>query len=304
MMDYINRQKGRVAWVSAVLLMISGLFSPNVLALEFPLPPPGNDVVGQLQTVSSEDGDTLVSIGQAYDIGAYEMWQANPQLSKDSLAPGTRVLIPSQFILPPIRKGLVVNLAELRLYYFPKNQNIVVTFPVGVGYQGWNTPRVSGSVVRKQADPVWRPTPAIRAESAAEGRILPREVPPGPENPLGQYALYLTVPSVLLHGTLRPETVGRRSSHGCIRLFDPDIEYLFNNVPVGTPIQMIYVQDKIGRLNGKLYLESEVPFPEFNDSSNLEQRIATAAQRRGHAVDWDKADNVASARLGVPEAID
>jgi L,D-transpeptidase ErfK/SrfK len=227
----------------------------------------------------------------------------NPSLGRDTLESGTRVLIPSQFILPPVRNGLVVNLAELRLYYFPKYANIVVTFPIGVGYQGWNTPRVSGSVVRKQADPVWRPTAAIRAESAEEGRILPIEMPAGPENPLGQYALYLTIPSVLIHGTPRPETVGRRSSHGCVRLFDADIEYLFNSVPVGTPIHMIYAQNKVGHLNGRLYLEAEVPFPEFNDNSDLEKRIVNAARGRSERVNWNQVQEISSTRLGVPQPI-
>jgi len=291
-------------YMTLVVCVCLGLWTHLAQALTFPLPAPGNDIVGRLQTVESEEGDTLVSIGQRYDIGAYEMWQSNPQLDREELNPGTKVLIPSQFILPPVRKGLVVNLAELRLYYFPPHRNIVVTFPIGVGYQGWNTPRMTTRVTRKQADPEWRPTKAIRAEAAAAGDPWPSVVPPGPNNPLGAYALYLAVPQVLIHGTPRSDTVGRRSSHGCVRLFAQDIEYLFNTVPVGTPVHMIYLQDKIGRLNGRLYLESEVPFPEFNDDGDLKKRIISAARGRADRINWDKVDEVADTRLGVPERIE
>jgi L,D-transpeptidase ErfK/SrfK len=300
--------KAITTWVFSLLLMIAGLCSQNALALQFPMPAAGDDIVGQIQTISSAPGDTLSSIGQRYDIGGYEMFQANPDLGRGQLKQGTEVLIPSQYILPSVRKGLVINLAELRVYYFPENENTVFTFPVGVGRQGWNTPRTSGTVVRKKADPVWTPPPSIRAESARKGKILPYSYPPGPKNPLGKYAIYLSIPGILLHGTNAPSSVGLRSSHGCIRMLAPDIEYLFKNVPVGTPVQIIYQQDKIGWLSGRLFLESEVPFPEFDNDADLKPRITAAAaaaeQGRSATVNWGKVDDVSDTRLGIPQIID
>ncbi len=188
-------------YIFSLLFVIAGLFSHNAFALEFPMPAPGDDIVGQTQTMFSKKGDTLVSIGHQYNIGAYEMWQANPDLGRSLLKPDTEVLIPSQFILPTTRKGLVANLAEMRVYYFPENENVVFTFPIGVGQQGWNTPRTSGTVIKKKLHPTWYVPASIQAKAARAGRPLPKSVPPGPKNPLGKYALYLSIPSILLHGT-------------------------------------------------------------------------------------------------------
>jgi len=285
-----------------IMTILFLLFSQSALALQFPLPAPGDDIVGEIQTVVSQPGETLASIGMRYDIGGYEMFESNQQLPRTKLKPGTEVIIPSQFILPNPRTGLVVNLAELRVYYFPENENVVYTFPVGVGHEGWNTPRKSGTVVRKVADPVWIPPPSIRAEAARAGHPLFAAYPPGPKNPLGKYALYLSIPGIRLHGTNAPYSVGLRSSHGCIRMFAPDIDYLFHNVPTGTPIKIIYEQDKIGWSQGKLYLESEMPFPEFDDESDLKDRITAAAQGRAN-VNWTEVDEITDDKDGLPTVI-
>jgi L,D-transpeptidase ErfK/SrfK len=296
-------QERSMRHIFSTLLAVFVLWSTNVLALSFPMPAPGDDIVGEIQTVVSAPGETLTSIGQRYDIGGYEMRQANPDLRRQKLKPGTQVTLPSQFILPTSRNGLVVNLAEMRVYYFPENENMVYTFPIGVGKEGWNTPRRSGTVVRKQEGPTWTPPPSIRAESARMGKILPHSYPPGPKNPLGKYAIYLSIPGIRFHGTNAPNSVGTRASHGCMRMLAPDIEYLFNNVPIGTPIKIIYQQDKIGWLQGRLYLESEVPFKEFDNDADLDARITAAADSRVTTVNWDQVNEITGQRYGIPTPI-
>ena len=235
----------------------------SAFSLEFPLPAPGDDVVGELQHVLTSTGNTLPQIGSVYNIGYVEMFEANPDLPKHAkLAPGTEVLIPSMFILPKERQGLVINLAELRVYYFPPDKSVAYTFPIAAGREGWNTPVGNTTVVRKVEWPI------------------------------------------RLHGTLAPKSIGGRVSHGCMRLWDNDIEFLYNNVPVGTPVTVTHNENKVGWLDHKLYLEAEIPFPEYQDGETVRQEILDAMKvHPGTTVDWDKVQEVLDDQAGIPVAI-
>lgn len=233
-------------------------------AVTYPLPKEG-DLIGEIQYVKLKTRETLVSLGRQYHIGLEHMKLANPDLPLEKkLLIGTQVVIPSQFILPPgEREGIVVNLPEQRMYFFPKDKNVVMTEPVGIGREGkWQTPTGQAKVVAKETDPKWRPTANVRAEAAKYGTPIPRTFPPGPDNPLGKYILRLNWPTYLIHGTNRPEEVGSRVSAGCIRLLPDAIEALYDEVNVGTPVRILDKPYKVGWKNNHLYIEVHPPLQE------------------------------------------
>jgi L,D-transpeptidase ErfK/SrfK len=226
--------------------------------------PPDGDIIGEVEYTHPQNGETLAAVGVRYDIGYYQMVNANPHADPTNpLPPQTRLLIPSQFILPQLpREGLIINLAEYRLYFFPENDNIVITHPVGIGRKGWSTPIGKTTVVAKQVNPTWRPTTKLLAESAKNGMQYPDTFPPGPGNPLGKHVFRLGWPTYLIHGTHHMDGVGERVSAGCIRMLPDDIEYLFGFVTVGTVVHVVNNPLKFGWLNGALYIEVHPPLSE------------------------------------------
>ncbi len=218
----------------------------------FTIPANGDSLVGQVVIAESRHNETMAEVGRRYDMGIYEMMEANPNISEDDkLTPGTRLVIPSRFVLPPgPREGVVINLAELRLYFYPKEGNQVVTSPVGIGREGWETPLGTTKIVEKTKDPYWYPPQSVREDAAAKGYILPDSWPPGPDNPLGAYMLRMGWRTYLIHGTNNPEGIGKRSSAGCMRMFPEDIELLFGQIPLGTPVTIINRPVKVGLYQG------------------------------------------------------
>jgi len=285
------------------------LFIPLGLAafaqgLEFPLPPPGTDIVGSIQTVIAGKNDTLSGIGMRYDIGYAEMAASNPEASVTGrLKPGMTIVVPSRFILPSIRTGLVVNLAELRVYWFPSDAQVVYTFPVGAGREGWNTPIAATKVIDKKANPIWVVPDSILAESRRLGKPLKKYYKPGPNNPLGKYALYFALPGIRMHGTNMPASVGRRASHGCIRMLPNDIKFLYEHVPLGTPVHIIHEQNKVGWDGPILYLEAEVPFNEYDDVDSGPQAIAKATKNHPAIIDEQRVKEALQNQDGLPLAI-
>ncbi|WP_051546196.1 L,D-transpeptidase family protein [Legionella lansingensis] len=237
--------------LSFILCLVKSLW-----ATTFVLPTQG-DLIGAIQYTNPEIGETLSDVGIRFDIGYYEMVRANPQVDPTRPLPiQTRLLIPSQFILPPApREGLVINLPEYRLYYFPPHDNVVITMPVGIGREGWTTPLGLTKITVKERDPVWRPTANVRAEAAKHGDPIPNEFPPGEVNPLGRHVLRLGWPTYLIHGTNRRDGVGARVSAGCIRMMPEDIEHLFSLVQVGTPVRVLNEPIKFGYFEGALYMQ-------------------------------------------------
>lgn len=282
-------------------------------ALTFPLPRTG-DVVGQIQTTTVRQGESLGDIGRRYDVGTYEMIEANPALDPWVPPPGAQVIIPTQYILPKgPRSGIVLNLAEMRLYHYHSDKPLVTTYPIGIGKKGWSTPLGQTTITGKKQHPSWTPPASIRKEHLAKGEVLPAMVPAGPENPLGHYAFYLGLKGFLLHGSNRPTGVGVRSSHGCIRMLPEDIELLFHQVPVGTAVRIVHEPFKAGWHNNHLYIEAHQPLTESqyvgsNSLTHLEKEIQRAVADNGasenHLVNWSSATHAAKVSSGYPVQID
>lgn len=218
------------------------LISQSVQAVSYPLPPAGSRLVGSSQAITVPDHNTLPleAFAAHYGQGLSNMLEANPGVDPFLPKSGTRLVIPRQLILPDtVREGIVVNVAEMRLYYYPPGSNTVEVLPIGIGQAGRETPRNWVTAVeRKQVGPTWSPTPNTRRAYAAEGKTLPAFVPAGPDNPMGLYAIYIGR-LYAIHGTNSNFGIGLRVSQGCIRLRNNDIKYLFDNVPVGTRVQLI-----------------------------------------------------------------
>ncbi len=270
-------------------------------------------VVGHNLIVMSHQEDTLLDIARQFNLGYREIVDANPDL--DPWLPGEnkRVLVPNRFILPDAsREGIVINLAEMRLYYYPKPQKgqrqQVITHPLGIGREGWTTPLGKTSIIQKRKDPTWTPPASIRAEYLAKGEILPKVVPAGPDNPLGAYAMRLGMTSYLLHGTNRPFGVGMRVSHGCIRLFPEDIEHLFGIVAVGTPVEIIYQPYNAALDDGRLYLEAHATQDdmEVREGNNMTPMVSAILKAQDYILadnDWPFAEKVVRNRDGVVRVI-
>ena len=315
------------------------LFATGLRAEIYELPPAGYDVVGAVATVTAREEDTLIDIARRNGLGYHDIVRANPDVNVWVPGEGTEVVLPTRFVLPPgPRRGIVLNLAEYRLYYYPEPAEgepaYVMTYPISIGRMDWETPLGSTSVVSKVTDPSWYPPQSVRDEHEADGRPLPRVVPPGPDNPLGRYAMRLGIPGYLIHSTNRPAGVGMRVTHGSIRMFPEDIEYLFPNVDVNTPVRIINTPVKIGWFGDELVVEvhpvleaavsegneeliaadidvdtgdvtaDEVEFdapPKDPLTYVTEQFIAVTGSRAG-TLDWDQIENLVNRSDGIPAA--
>lgn len=297
----------------AYLFFVTALLSTAVCSSQaktFSLPVRG-DVIGQIQTAVIKPGDSLAQIARDYDMGYMELVEANPGIDPENLVPGTVLVIPSLYILPNApREGLVVNLAEMRLYFYPRSGQTVITHPMGIGREGEDTPVGVLQVIEHITKPTWHVPESIRQMRAAQGVQLPKSVPPGPENPLGEYAMRLSKPTYLIHGTNDPlGGIGRRSSSGCLRLYPEDIQTLFQQVANGTHVYIVNEPYKAGwASSGELYLESHVALQSASDQA-LEQEdlirnvVHLATKNRNAQVDWHKALDVTREVQGIPQSI-
>ena len=296
-----------------VITLITGLIVTVAHATTFELEDANTRVVGHNLIVYSHHEDTLLDIGRAFDIGYNEIVNANPGV--DAWLPGEnqRVVIPNRFILPDApHVGIVVNLAEMRLYYYPKpNKNErqkVITHPIGVGREGWTTPLGKTKIIQRIKDPSWTPPASIKAEHLQKGDPLPNVVPAGPNNPLGAYAMRLGMTGYLLHGTNKPYGVGMRVSHGCMRLFPEDIEHLFGIVPVNTPVEILYQPHKAGLLDGELYLEAHEAQSDFdsrqgNNMTTMVSAILNAQDSLLSDDDFPFAEKIVREHTGLVEKV-
>lgn len=272
-----------------------------------------SDVVGQMRTVKARQDDTLIDIGRRYGIGYEEMRRANPEVSVWLPGEGTEVVIPTRFILPPgPREDVVINVAEMRLYYYPPVQPgeppEVETYPVSVGRMDWKTPLGETTITAKAKDPAWYPPASIIKEHAEDGRPLGRVVPPGPDNPLGRHVLRLNIPGYLIHGTNRPEGVGMRVTHGCIRMLPEDIDSLFSRLPVGTKVRLVNSSIKIGwSQSGILTVQA---YPSLDEEDTAAQRIDEAfavvsktVEDQQYPVDFARLKRVVENATGTTESL-
>lgn len=289
-----------------ILTLLFALMSSSAEAMrEYPLPDADTDVVGEVFWVTARHEDTLVELAREHGLGANEMARANPDVDVWLPGEGTRVRLPIAFLLPPgPREGIVVNLAEYRLYYFPPGEDRVFTAPVGIGRDAFRTPVLETRVTDRIERPSWTPPRSVRESYASRGVELSRVVPPGPDNPLGDYAIMLATPGYLIHGTNQSFGVGARVSHGCLRLYPEDIERLVWKVPVGTPVRIIHAPYKVGWRGDDLVMQAHRPLTEFEDEdmeSALRQQLGD--HLNGGRIDWDVAKETALQARGIPVVI-
>ena len=313
------------------------LVATGVLHAEiYELPPEGFDVIGAVSVISTRYEDTLVDIARRHGLGYEDIVRANPGVNVWVPGEGTEIILPTRFVLPQgSRRGMVLNLAEYRLYYFPEPKSgepsYVMTYPISIGRMDWNTPIGLTEIISKARNPTWYPPQSVRDEHAAVDDPLPRVVPPGPNNPLGAFAMRLGLPGYLIHGTNRPAGVGMRVTHGCIRMFPEDIEFLFAQIGISTPVRIINDPVKIGWDGEQLVMEvhpvletallkvsteamSEEGATDIVESADTEdavkdpltyvaeQFIAVTGIRAGE-LDWARAEQIVERSDGIPTAV-
>ncbi len=283
------------------------------LVNHFVIDSPQQTVVGVPQIVLARHTDTLSDLARAYGLGYDELAVANPGV--DPWLPGdqTPVLLPTQFVLPDVpREGIVLNIASRRLFYFPQmpegQAQVVKTYPIGIGRVGWETPLGATTVVAKAVDPHWYVPASVRREHREMGNPLPSVIPPGPDNPLGTRVLKLEMPGYLIHGTNQPYGVGMRVSHGCVRLYPENIEYLYELVSIGEPVRIINEPFLIGDLNGEILFEAHAPLEDdaISVDERLEQLYARFNEVSGNKLsraDRDQIRTITSIADGVPVRI-
>ncbi len=283
-------------------------------AESFPLPPPGSDVIGELRTATTGQHDTLLDVARANGLGYEEITNANPGVDPWLPGAGTAIVLPKMRLLPRApREGIVINLPEHRLYWFPParagEQPVVWTFPVSIGKMDWHTPLGVTRIVNKIKNPTWTPPPSVREEHARRGDILPAVVPAGPDNPLGLFAMRLGIPggNYLIHGTNRPAGVGMQVTHGCMRLYPEDIERLFAMVSVNTPVMIVNQPYKWGWNDGELLIEVHPPLQEDAVEpptlTDLTRLIVEATSAEPLAIDWGTAELTWREERGVPATV-
>jgi L,D-transpeptidase ErfK/SrfK len=267
------------------------------------------DYFGEVEVYKAVFEDTLIHLARRNELGFVELRAANPTLDPWIPGAGARIILPKQHILPEApREGIVINLAEMRVYYFKNPGEPPQTYPISIGREGLQTPIGSTKIVRKKEGPTWRPTERMRKEDPE----LPEVVPPGPDNPLGTHALYLGWPQYMMHGTNKPYGIGRRVSSGCIRMYPEHIVKLFPQVPVGTPVTVVDQPVKVGWIDDKMYIEVS---PTQDQSIKIEEdgllksyEITTEdmkliTKRAGvHAekIDWAKVREAVQEHRGYP----
>lgn len=271
------------------------------------------DVIGNISIHTIKEGDNFLQLAQTFRVGFLELVDANPDVDPWIPEQGAQIIIPTQYVLPNVeRKGVVINLAELRLYQFHEtvdNVSSVSTYPVSVGKDDqWETPLSFTRITSKTAKPNWYPPESIRKEHEENNDPLPKVVPPGPDNPLGDYKIGLALSGYLIHGTNVPEGIGMRVTHGCIRLHPTGIEKLFKSVEINTPVTIVNQPYKVGWRDKKLYVEthSEIEEQEKASSRNLTEFVQlVVAQTKenendGYEILWERGYQEAREKRGVP----
>ena len=275
----------------------------------FAMPAPGDSLIGELDVVSVGSSDTLADITANHRLGYNLVRSANPNVDAWLPEENSQVIIPGQAILPQAdHEGLVINVAEMRLYQFSQNgadgKATVGVYPISVGRGDWQTPMTETKITGRVKDPTWYPPASIRREHAEKGDPLPSKVPPGPDNPLGEYLLMLDIPSYFIHGTNKKFGIGMQVTHGCIRMYAEDIEYLAKTVPKHTPVRIINQRVKIGWAQDTLYLEVH-PTLEGDERplklADVVKAVVTATKTRPETIiNWPRIEEATKQAIGLP----
>ena len=305
-------RRGGVRCAAAAFLGLVALAGAQpAKATLYTLSSPTDAVVGQDKSVVTVYEDTLYDLARKFSLGSEELIRVNPGVDPWLPAAGKTLVVPDRHILPlGPREGIVVNLPEHRLYYFPKPKRggpiEVITYPVSIGKMDWRTPLGTTHVTGKQKNPVWYPPESVRKEHAAAGDPLPPSVPSGPDNPLGLFAMRLAAGkgTYLIHGTNNPIAVGLAVTHGCIRMYPDDVAALFPLIPVGTQVRLINEPIKVAWVEGELLLEAHPPVDAQGQSfePNIDQfaeMLRAAVGDTTVAIHWDYAREVLQKANGV-----
>jgi L,D-transpeptidase ErfK/SrfK len=287
---------------------------PAAFADQYALPPAGIDAIGETVTTQTEAKDTLLDVARRYGLGYEEITNANPGVDAWLPGAGTVVVVPKQRLLPRApRSGIVINLPEHRLYWYPPTpagqQPVVWTYPVSVGKMDWHTPLGTTRIVSKAKDAPWIPPKSVREEHAKQGDVLPAVVPGGPDNPMGRYKMALGIPggAYYIHGTNRPAGIGMQVTHGCMRLYPEDIEALYGMVPIGTPVTIVNQPYKWGWVDGELLIEVHPPLQEDATEApsltDLTRLIVEATATEPLAIDWIGAERTWREARGIPTPV-
>ncbi len=268
----------------------------------------GDDVIGRLAVIRLEEGDTLPDIARHFGLGINAISAANPGVDVWVPKAGERIMLPLSFTMPDApRKGIVINLATMRLFRFKGDARspVVSTYPVGVGAEDRPTPTGQTRVVRKATRPVWHVPASIAERHRKKGDILPAYVPPGPENPLGEYALYLGKSGYLIHGTNKPASIGLNATNGCMRLYPENIKMLYKDTPVDTPVIIINQPYLIGQRDGLLYMEAHKPMegPATGELERIHAKLRSIEKQSARTLDWKKVREVQAEARGIPVPI-
>lgn len=297
-------------FIPLILTTLVAIVMQSAKATSFAIPPAENTLIGYMQTTDAASTDTPTILAQRYNLGLNAIVNANPGATESRIT-NSYVKIPTEFLLPALpHKGIVINLAEMRMYYYPEGSSTVMTFPIGIGKIGKTIPIRNTAISRKVVNPTWTPPADIRQFNREQGIELPKTMAAGPDNPLGPYAIYLRIPTYLIHSTIFPESIGRRASFGCIRMNEADIKEFFPLVRPGTPVAIINAANKIGWDNNKLYLEAHPPLEEHNEGvqANLDNMVMLVensfiAHGTTTFVDWQLAADILEQPDGVPHEI-
>jgi len=270
--------------------------------------PKGDDVIGRLAVIRLEKGDTLPDIARHFSLGINAIQTANPGADVWVPEAGKTILLPLSFILPDApRKGIVINLASMRLFQFKGDSNslTVSTYPIGIGTAERPSPMGQMHVARKATRPTWHVPASIAEDHRKKGDPLPAKVLPGPQNPLGEYALYLSKASYLIHGTNKPASIGLRATNGCIRLYPEDVKKLYENTPLKTPVSILNQPYLLGQWRGVVYLEVHAP-PENLDAAEFDKiyaKLRNMEKGSGRTLDWSKVKKILAEARGIPVPI-
>ncbi|WP_116473405.1 L,D-transpeptidase family protein [Zobellella maritima] len=270
------------------------------------LPEDRGQPVGQVVSHIVQDGDNLAGLARYYGVSPILIMAANPGKDLFLLREGDKVTIPNQLLLPKAAtKGIVINLAELRLYYYPDNGEQVHVFPIGIGRVGRETPEMNTQISQMRKNPTWTPTATTRKEYEAKGQPLPAVVPAGPDNPLGEYAMRLAYGrgEYLIHGTNDPLDVGLRASAGCIRMYPEHVEWLFAQVDKGTPVQIVNQALKVSTDQyGQTFMEVHEPLtPSGEAGAPLDLTPVVSLLEQG--IDQQQVDEIIKQQQGMPKMI-
>jgi len=262
-----------------------------------------DSVIGSAITYTLKAGESLIEVARKFDLGYNEIAAANPGLDPFVPGEGNTAAIPTSWILPDVRthEGIVINLSELRLYFFYRigPAKFIRTFPIGIGTEGNDTPTGQFAVIEKIVQPSWHVPESIKEEKP----YLPDVVPPGPENPLGSHAMRLSLPTILIHGTNKPWGVGRRVSHGCIRLYPEDIPVLFKAVSKGVKVTILAQPVKAGLIGENVYLEVHGEDGKSDSELFSDAAAVLAKKRLLGRVDTKRLHRAIEEKTGIPVEI-